>query len=234
MRVLRVRAQTTERGLELISVTIEKEGMMLTQSRLIRDTRLIFVGSVILLIALGIAFVSSGWATQSTEVNDRVDMPPFRMVRQSTTEGGMATFELVWEGQDSWRETLISSDAKIPDGISNPDVFRGVGRYTEVGDGKVVHFEFGLRSERDAGSNIQVPGPWFADLDWLAGRYRDDKVTDDGLEIRVEATNRLGTTVWVLDKTTGIPLRYQEIVGGSVVVDSQAVSVVLLSGEVIR
>jgi hypothetical protein len=41
-------------------------------------------------------------------VNDRIDMPPFEMVRVVTAGELVSIYLLRWESQDSWRETIFS------------------------------------------------------------------------------------------------------------------------------
>ena len=198
--------------------------------------RYILVAGFACLVVFALFYlVVPGWATQTEEVNNQVDMPPFQMVRTVSDASGTGDFLLIWEGQDAWKEALIANDLEVPkDFPESDDVFRDIGRFYEVRDGQIRYSEFGHVTILDAGANIQVPGIWFADLDWLMGRYRDANVTETSDEVILEVTNQLSTSVWVLDRATGIPLEYREIVDGQVVVDSRATSVVLLSGEVIR
>lgn len=213
------------------------EGMTTLKNQIsLSRPRLILGASFASIVLLALLYmVGPGWATETREVNDQVDMPPFQMVRTVSDASGTGEFLLIWEAQDAWKEALLGNDLEVPKDFPESDeVFRDVGRFYEVRDGKIRYSEFGNVTVLDAGPNIQVPGIWFADLDWLMGRYRDAKVSETTDEVFVEVSNELGTSLWVLDRETGIPLEYREIVDGQVVVDSRATSVTLLSGEVIR
>lgn len=155
---------------------------------------------------------------------NQINMPPFEMVRTVTYSSGEdAAFLLRWEGERAWKESVLPSNDAGP-------------RYSQEISGTMrTRTDFGSARVEEAGPNVQIPGLWFSDLDWLMGRHPDAKITETATEVTVEWTNQLGTTVWVLHKETGIPLEFREISpDGVTTMESRAVSIVLLSGEVVR
>lgn len=191
----------------------------------------------------------SGSATQRPGVV--IDFPPFEMVRVVTlADGHEAVFHFVWESQERWKETLVSTNRPVPPWIDyDPALFLNLGSYQQATDGRWISSDMVRPCETcpvgdfsvhvAEPDSILVPGVWFRELGALVRTFARTQADFEVSEGEGEVTVRVKTPVdieeWAFDKRTGIPVGYRSMShDGTVGVKSRATSVVLLSGEVVR
>ena len=222
---------------------------MLRSARFVKPWKLaaaLLLGS---LVALAVLFLvtRSGSATQGTRPSGRIHLPPFEMVRvEKTSDGHEAIFHLLWENEERWKETFVSTNRPVPPFAQHdPAGFLNLGAYRQAIDGKLIHFDMmrpcltcpvgHLWASEASDDATLVPGQWFVERGALVRTRPEAEVSETETEVTVRVKSPVDIEEWVYDRRTGIPVGYRTMtLDGRVHTEWRAKSVVLLSGEVVR
>src|SRR5581483_10282035 len=79
-------------------------------SKVLRLTLMVVLPLAGAILAFTVFRPNSTVARPRFSANSTIDMPPFEMVRTVSTGEVVATYDLRFDGQDSWKDTLLSAN----------------------------------------------------------------------------------------------------------------------------